>query len=71
MNKFWELYERNAVISGALALILVLGCVVMAVMQIPVPQFLIALASGACGYFFGAGKAAATVAVITGKGKCC
>ena len=32
MNKFWELYEKNAVISGVLAVILVGGCVAMGLM---------------------------------------
>ncbi len=71
MNKFWELYEKNAVISGVLAVILVGGCVAMGLLGKPIPQALIGFAGAAVGYYFGAGKASATVAVLKGKSKCC
>ena len=70
MNKFWELYEKNAVISGVLAVILVGSCCALPFFGHIIPPALIGFAGAAVGYYFGAGKAAATVEVIKRKGKC-
>ncbi len=66
MNKFWELYEKNAIISGALALIFAGGVVYLACTSQPIPEVLAGLAGTAAGYFFGAGKAKEAVQVIRG-----
>lgn len=67
MERFWTLYERNAIISGALALILVCAVVFLACTGRPIPELLGVLAGAACGYFFGAGKAADVRAVVKGE----
>lgn len=66
MSKFWELYEKNAIISGALALIFACAVVYMSCTGQEVPVLLGSLAGAACGYYFGAGKAAATVRTLRG-----
>ena len=72
MNKFWELYEKNVVISGALAMMLVGATVYLAVTGQLIPDYLGAATATILGYFFGAGKATETVAVLKGtSGKKC
>ena len=67
MTKFWEMLDKSVVISGALAVILVGGCVVMAVVGRPIPEAIVGFAGMACGYFFGAGKAKEAAVVLRGK----
>ena len=67
VNKFWEMCDKSVVISGVLALMLVAAVVYLAVTGQPIPEALLALASGACGYYFGAGKARDTAQVLKGK----
>ena len=71
MDRFWALYEKNVVISGVLAIVLVGTACYMFVRSMPIPPLLAATRGSVVGYFFGAGKATAAVAVIKGKGKCC
>lgn len=67
MSKFWELYEKNVVISGALATGLVgTACYLWATGQ-PVPTLLAGILGSVVGYFFGAGKAKDTITIIKGK----
>lgn len=66
MSKFWELYEKNVVISGALALMFGTALVYLAVTGQPIPDYLGAAVTGILGYFFGAGKAKETLAVMKG-----
>ena len=66
MSKFWELYEKNVVISGALALMIGGAAVYLAVTGQPIPDYLGAALSGILGYFFGAGKAKEAAQVIKG-----
>ena len=66
MSKFWELYEKNVVISGVLGLALCGAVIYLSVTSQPVPEILAGLAGTAVGYFFGAGKAKDAVAVIKG-----
>ncbi len=61
MHKFWTLFEKNVIISGALALALVGTVCYMAAVQVPVPEFLTIAMGTVLGYFFGAGKASAAV----------
>ena len=67
MSKFWELYEKNAIISGAIALIFTCVVCAMALRGQEIPVLLGSLTGAACGYYFGAGKAAATLQAIKGK----
>ena len=67
MKKFGELYEKNAIISGALAIILVSVVCVMAIRGQEIPVLIGSLTGGACGYYLGAGKATATIQAIKGK----
>lgn len=67
MSKFWELYEKNAIISGVLALILVCAVVYLAITGRPIPEILGVLAGTAAGYFFGAGKAHDVAQVLKSK----
>ena len=67
MSKFWDLYEKNVVISGTLAIILVVTVCTMAVMQIPVPDFLSIAMGTVLGYFFGAGKMRTAVQTLKPK----
>lgn len=66
MSKFWDLFEKNVVISGALGLLLAGAVVYLAVTGQPIPEVLAGLAGTVVGYFFGSGKAKDTVAVIKG-----
>ena len=70
MKKFWELYEKNVVISGFLAIGFGCATIYLAVTGRPIPDYLGAATATILGYFFGAGKATDAVAVIKGKGKC-
>lgn len=54
---FWDAFDKSVVISGTLAVILVGGCVAMALMGKVVPDFLVGFTGLACGYYFGSGKA--------------
>jgi len=69
MSKFWELYEKNVVISGVLAVLLVFAVVYLAVTGQPIPEVLAGLTGTVIGYFFGAGKASAGFQVLKGKSK--
>lgn len=66
MNKFWDLFEKNVVISGALALGFCGAVIYLGVTGQPIPEILAAMAGTVVGYFFGAGKAKDAVAVIRG-----
>ena len=66
MNKFWELYEKNVVISGALALMLVGSTVYLAVTGQIIPDYLGAATATILGYFFGAGTAKEAAQIIRG-----
>ena len=57
MNKFWKLYEKNVIISGTLAVMLVGAVVILSVQGQPIPELLAALVGTVMGYFFGSGKA--------------
>jgi len=67
MDKFWELFEKNVVISGALGLALGGAVIYLAITGQPIPEFLAGLAGTAVGYFFGSGKAKETAQVIRGR----
>ena len=69
MKKFWDLYEKNVVISGFLAIVLVGTACYMFVKGMPIPPLLAVILGSVIGYFFGAGKATDAVAVIKGKSK--
>ena len=66
MNKFWELFEKNVVISGALGLLLAGAVVYLAVTSQPIPDVLAGLAGTVVGYFFGAGKIKTATSVFRG-----
>jgi len=57
MEKFWTLFEKNVIISGCLALLLVVCIVYLAATSQPIPEVLAGLCGTVIGYFFGAGKA--------------
>jgi hypothetical protein len=66
MSKFWDLYEKNVIISGVLGLALAGAVIYLAVSGQEIPEVLAGLAGTAVGYFFGAGKAKATAQVLRG-----
>jgi len=67
MSKFWDLFEKNVVISGILGLMLCGAVVYLAVTGQQVPEILAGLAGTVVGYFFGAGKAQTAVNVLRGR----
>lgn len=67
MSKFWDLFEKNVVISGALALMFGGAVAYLAVTGQPIPDYLGAAVTGILGYFFGAGKARDVAVAIRGK----
>jgi len=69
MKKFWDLYEKNVVISGFLAIVLVGTACFMFVKGMPIPPLLAGILGSVIGYFFGAGKATDAITVIKGKSK--
>jgi hypothetical protein len=64
MAKFWELYEKNVIISGALALMMFGVVGYLAVTGQPIPEVIAGLTGTVCGYFFGAGKAQAALRAL-------
>jgi len=64
VDKFWELFEKNVVISGLLGLALCGAVIYLSVTSQQVPEILAGLAGTAVGYFFGAGKASALVSAV-------
>jgi hypothetical protein len=67
MTKFWEMFEKNVVISGFLAVAFGSATVYLAVTGQPIPDYLGAATATILGYFFGAGKAKSAVQVLRGK----
>lgn len=67
MNKFWELFEKNVIISGALALALIGVICYLAATGQDIPEVIAGLAGTVIGYFFGAGKATAAVKTFSAK----
>lgn len=67
VNKFWDLFEKNVVISGLLALGLGGAVVYLAVAGQPIPEVLAGLTGTVVGYFFGAGKAKTAARVLGSK----
>jgi hypothetical protein len=63
-GKFWQLFEKNVIISGALALALVGVVVYLAATGQPIPEIVAGLAGTVIGYFFGAGKATVVANVV-------
>jgi hypothetical protein len=63
-KKFLDLFEKNVIISGTLAIALVGVVVYLAATGQPIPEVIAGLAGTVCGYFFGAGKAAAAARVL-------
>lgn len=66
MNKFWELFEKNVVISGALAVVMFGVVGYLAVTGQPIPEVVAGLAGTVAGYFFGSGKASSAVRTLKG-----
>lgn len=54
MDKFWELMEKNVLVSSLLAAGLVGAVIYLAVTGRPIPEIISALAGTVVGYFFGA-----------------
>jgi len=66
-NKFWELFGKNVIISGCLALMLGGTTCYMAITGQQVPEVLVLGLGTVLGYFFGSGKAQATVQTFSTK----
>lgn len=54
MDKFWELMEKNVLVSSLLAAGLVGAVIFLAVTGKPIPEIIAALCGTVVGYFFGA-----------------
>ena len=54
MDKFWELMEKNVLVSSLLAAGLVGAVIYLAVTGQPIPEIIAALCGTVVGYFFGA-----------------
>lgn len=54
MDKFWELMEKNVLVSSLLAAGLVGSVIYLAVSGQEIPEIISALAGTVVGYFFGA-----------------
>jgi len=54
VDKFWQLLEQSTLVSGTIALALVLTCCLLWGMSKPVPQELQAALMIVLGFFFGA-----------------
>ena len=50
---FWELFRQSVIITGSLAVIVVLGAVIMAVQEIALPDWYSVLLTLVVGFFFG------------------
>lgn len=66
VTKFWDLFEKNVIISGALAAMMFGVVGYLAVTGQPIPEVIAGLAGTVCGYFFGAGKARAAIQTLKG-----
>lgn len=53
MQKFWELFEKSVIITGSLALVIVIGAVIMAVKGVILPEWYLAALMLVLGFFFG------------------
>lgn len=62
MNKFWDLMEKNVLVSSLLAAGLVGTVVYLAIAGQEIPEIISALAGTVVGYFFGAKTQAAITA---------
>lgn len=54
MDKFWELMEKNVLVSSMLAAGLVGTVMYLAITGQPIPEIIAALCGTVVGYFFGA-----------------
>jgi hypothetical protein len=61
VKRFWDLFEKNVIISGVLAIGLGGAIVYLAVTGQPIPEILAGLTGTVIGYFFGSGKGTAAV----------
>lgn len=62
MDKFWELMEKNVLVSSLLAAGLVGAVIYLAVSGQPIPEVIVGLAGTVVGYFFGAKTQAVAMA---------
>lgn len=62
MDKFWELMEKNVLVSSLLAAGLVGSVIYLAVTGQEIPEVIVGLAGTVVGYFFGAKVEAAAQA---------
>ena len=51
---FWELFSRSVIVTGMIALVLIITVCVLAILQRPIPDILLYLVSVVTGFFFGA-----------------
>ena len=54
MRMFWELFSRSVIVTGMIALVLIITVCVLAILQRPIPDILLYLVSVVTGFFFGA-----------------
>lgn len=54
MDKFWELMEKNVLVSSLLAVGLVGTVVYLGITGRPIPEVIVGLCGTVVGYFFGA-----------------
>ena len=54
MKVFWKLFSRSVIVTGTIALVLIVTVCVLAILQRPIPDILLYLVSVVTGFFFGA-----------------
>ena len=54
MKVFWELFSRSVIVTGTIALLLIITVCVLAILQRPIPDILLYLVSVVTVFFFGA-----------------